>query len=445
MIDEPRDATPENDAPADPFGHLRSAVEGLELDGSVEGPELDTPAPAGPDLNAQLRGYTPPAPGVEDHKREQRLCIGCNKVTEFVDDRCLNCGYRLGSSTPGGAEAAFTVGEAYGAPAGGGLKWAVAVIAILVIAAVGWFVVWPMLSADDRVATDAKTTVPEAGETPAEGEADAGFVGGLKPVEFNDDFKLRVTTALRAANDAWSKAGTDAYVYRYNLYEKTVPATSQEVAITGFVHGADAAQAITDDGSKLFRAAMDGLLASLNDQPGVEARLALETNPEFELPSPNDVYVVYGYAYGRENWEQIEEVIDAIEGYKQAYGQYPIALDSSVKNDLRTKGNPTFSASGFGYIPVFRTDGSGNIVMGSGGGMASLNPAEITGYYLLAFTRDPGEGLDFYSPADIDYYTQKISPFPYSPRERIRNMPLRPDGKADGIAAIIKNGELQGQ
>jgi len=81
--------------------------------------------------------------------------------------------------------------------------------------------------------------------------------------------------------------------------------------------------------------------------------------------------------------------------------------------------------------------------MGSGSGVERLEPAEVEGYYLLRFLPKLNDGLDIYSPADLNYYTQKISPFPYSPSQPVHNMPMHKDGKPDGVGAVIKNGKLQ--
>jgi hypothetical protein len=51
--------------------------------------------------------------------------------------------------------------------------------------------------------------------------------------------------------------------------------------------------------------------------------------------------------------------------------------------------------------------------------------------------------MDIYSQADLNYYTQKISPFPYKPQGPVHNMPLTKDGKPDGVACVVKNGKLQ--
>jgi len=42
-----------------------------------------------------------------------------------------------------------------------------------------------------------------------------------------------------------------------------------------------------------------------------------------EPPSASDVYIRYGYYYGKEHWEEIGKIVDQLTGIRDGEGQYP--------------------------------------------------------------------------------------------------------------------------
>ena len=99
-------------------------------------------------------------------------------------------------------------------------------------------------------------------------------------------------------------------------------------------------------------------------------------------------------------------------------------------------------SNGYGYVPVFEADSNGKVIMGQGSGIAAFKPDSCDGYYLFCYTTTESMGLDRYGLDAIIYYREKISPFPYQPKSPITNVTLEPDGKPDGIACVVKDGEL---
>jgi hypothetical protein len=432
MANEPH--TPEaGDGPVNPFADLQAEIEGIDLiaenataTGMPAAPRVDTPSDA--------------AEGVPAKKGVPRLCPGCNTVSEFVDSRCVSCGYQIGAQTPHGEEAVYTIAEAYPEPRSPLIKVAAVLLVLVLLGIAGWFA-WPQLQGEERKATDASTDL-EGAKTRAEAEDAAKAAPALAAVKVDEALHARIASAVRVGNDAWHGQGVKAYVYRYSVRDHTGADLQQQLRIVGFVGGADVGSAVTDPRDDLFYTAIQGLLEELNSNSGVTATFDLLPGDQ-EEPAPGDKYTIYGRDYGQDHMEDIKPLIDAIENYKNMEGQYPIALDGTVIQGIKTKGNPNFVANGYGYLPVFRTDSAGNVVMGTGAGVAKLKPAEVTGYYLFAFLSDPTQGLDIYSAADLHYYTNKISPFPYRPQGHVRNMPMTKDGKPDGIAAVLKTGKLQ--
>ncbi len=429
MTDERNTPDQADGDPSQRFADIQAEIEGIDL--AVEyapgaDPSVYVPSAADAVVTAPI--------GVP------RLCPGCNGVHEFVDGRCLNCGYQLGPQTPHGAEAVYMVGEAR-SPL---LKVTLVLLALVLLGIAGWFV-WPLLSNEERKSTDAASDVAGAkadAEADAEAEAVADSSPALTAVTVDDALRARIVVAIRAGNDAWQDQGVKAYVYRYNVRDHTGADLRQQLSIIGYTGGADARVASSDPKDDLFYTAVQSLLEEINANSGVTATMDLRVGSE-EGFAPGDTYVLFGRDYGADHMEDIQTVIDSVENYKNTEGQYPLALDGTVIQSIRTKGNPNFMPNGYGYLPLFRADGSGNIVMGTGAGVAKLKPAEVSGYYIFAFLAKPIEGLDVYSPADLGYYTQKISPFPYKPNGYVKNMPLTKDGKPDGIGAVVKNGKLQ--
>jgi hypothetical protein len=445
MINDPNtpapDATPD---PSNPFADLQAELENIGLDtvgaaAPPAQPDAVQPQPA-PSAATPVGAPVPPvavAPVSLKPAPKLKLCPGCNAVREFVDGRCINCGYQLDADTPTGVEAAILVGEAYGSQRSPAFWIALTLLAIALLAVAGFFA-YPVLFDDkERATSDASTSVEAAA---AKKDAAAQAAVALKPVTIDDALKARISSAFRTGNKAWADAGTKAYVYRYSVEEVNEAMKSQALTVVGYLAGKDAAIATTDKAAPMAQA-FEQLLDDLGSNAGVTATLELETAAT-ETAAIGDVYVVFGSDYGRDHMDELQPIIDSIENYKQTEGQYPLALDGTVIGNLRTKGNPQFIPGGYGYIPIFRTDGSGNVLMGSGAGVKRLKPAEVSGYYLLRFLSHVSDGMDFYSQSDLNYYTQKISPFPYKPSGHVRNMPLTKDGKPDGVACVVKNGKL---
>jgi hypothetical protein len=438
--------------PSNPFADLQAELNNIALDGvgAPGQPHADPLPPAGapgpvrpqprdaisPMANSPASSVAISAAQPMGVPGKLRLCPGCNSVQEFVDERCLHCGYQIDGSTPHGAEAAYEIGQAYGSQRSPMFWIALTLLALALLVVAGWFA-YPVLMDQKRTTTDANTNTAAA---VAQQDAAAEAAIALKPVVVDDALKARITSAFRAGNKAWGGAGTKAYVYRFSVNEVSEAMKSQVLTVTGYTAGQEAALATTDKAAPMMTA-FQGLLGELGQSPGVTAGLELEVGSVTD-DKIGATYVVYGTDFGRDHMDELQQVIDSVENYKNAEGQYPLALDRTVTASVRTKGNPNFIAGGYGYIPIFKTDGSGNVLMGTGAGVKRLMPAEVTGYYLLRFLAKPTEGLDVYSQADLNYYTQKISPFPYNPNGKVRNMPLTKDGKPDGVACVVKNGKV---
>ena len=92
----------------------------------------------------------------------------------------------------------------------------------------------------------AKTETPAAGgqaAAPATGEAATQpqtHPGSLAAVTIDDAFRSKVKELLVKANADWKEAGTICYIYRFSIFEKTVPATSQTITISLFAGGEQA-------------------------------------------------------------------------------------------------------------------------------------------------------------------------------------------------------------
>lgn len=392
---------------------------------------------AGSELNATLRGYDPDAPGPTPAPatiKETRLCQACGVVGTFVAGRCQNCGFMPVRRDHSAEEAAAAAAPAfeYAAQGDSGLlsRILIAVLGLGLVAVIALYVM-PALKKKPS------TSEPEAAPLAAGAEQAAVHAGALDAVVLDDAFHAELASQLEAGNQAWAQAGLKAYVFRYSIIESLVPATSQDLTVACAIGGADKIKAASQQ--EAFLAALKPWADAIDARDGVGLRILLSADAG--SPAADDHYVRYGREWGEDHRAQIDPVVAEIERYKREQGQYPLELSSDISS-AKTNGNPTFSAGGFGYLPLFRTEG-GKIVMGSGKGLAAYMPAEINGYMLFVFLRDPGQGLDVFSPADLQYYTDKISPFPYKPAGPVTNMPFRPDGKPDGVACVIKNGELQ--
>jgi len=379
-------------------------------------------------------------------REETRLCPACGRVTLFVQGVCTHCDYRIGSNVPTDAPP-FQYGSASeGSPAARIILIALIVL-VLVAAGIFAFLKFPR---HKEAAPGAETPAAQ----PAAQELEGGqrnaakppetHPGGLSAVTIDEALNNEIKDALLAGNKAWADKGVDCYVYRFGTFENTEPAMSQVVRITGYAGGKDVAAGIAAPGDEPMLIATRALLTKLNGNAGVTATLQLVSTNGEEEQGAKDIYIHYGYYYGKENWSEFKPIIEALSAAKQQNGQYPGMLDSNItRPPLTTYGGFKFKARGFGYLPIYKTDGSGNIIMGQGKGLASYQPEQCDGYYLVLYCATEGEGLDMFSPADMLQYDKTISRFPFKPEGPVKNMPLHPDGKPDGIACIVKNGELQ--
>ncbi len=366
--------------------------------------------------------------GSEAAAQETKLCPGCGRVTTFVQGTCTNCNYKLGSGAAGPATPAYSM------PAtGGGVKPVVIVVVVVVLLAIiGWFAY--QLTAKPG-GSDSKT--PQLAGAPDT------HPGVLDAVAIDEIFHADLEAALETGNQAWQDAGVDCHVYRYSVFEQTEPAISQRIIITGFTGGEDVRTAIVDPGKATFDTAFKPFLDQLGMNSGVDASITLRFTDGNEAPAGTDKYIRYGYYYGKEHWADIGPIVDALEGLRQQDGEYPHSLSEKIISPkIRTYGNLQYMPNGFGFIPEYKTNSSGNIIMGTGGGLDALLPEECTGYYLLVFAPQPDMGIDFFDNKALMHYREYISPFPYSPKSPVTNVPLNPDGEPDGIACIVYSGEL---
>lgn len=368
-----------------------------------------------------------------------RLCLGCGKVTTFVQGQCSSCGYKM--SGAGGTAPPEMIAPGFSASGGAGTVARNVVITVVVLALVvvaGYLLLKAGANRGGGTKHQAATATTEArsGAAPKE-------TGPLNAVTINTAFHGRLTTVLEEGNQAWADAGIHAYVYRYGVFDDVVPGRSQVIRVSGYVGGDDADTASVAPQEEVFRDAVASFFDDLNKRNGVDSSIFLMNTGGDEAPAASDVYIRYGYYYGKEHWNEIGKIVDQLEGIRDSEGQYPLSIQQDIVHPrIRTYGGMRFIADGFGYIPIFKADSNGKVIMGTGKGLASYMPEECTGYYLLYYTDSANTGLDLYGPEGLNYYHDKISPFPYQPKHDITNVPLEPDGKPDGIAAVVKNGEL---
>jgi len=272
------------------------------------------------------------------------------------------------------------------------------------------------------------------------------YAGTLNELTIDDSFKASLTTAIRLGNSGWKNEGTDAFVYRFSIGNNVVAATSQVINIALYVGGEDAKKAVDAPGDIAFNLGAANFFDSMNSRAGVRLSPRLLSTNGSDVPDKYDEYVRYGYYYGLEHIKDIQPIIDALEGYYKENGEYPHILKTNlISKGIKTRQGFYFMADGFGYLPVFKTDVNGDIVMGTGAGLDSLNPDQCTGYYLFKYVKEKTMGLDIHNKENEHYYQQKISPFPYDSKEGIKNIILTPDGEPDGIACVVKDGILLDQ
>lgn len=387
--------------------------------------------------------------GEEASTESLRLCPACGRVTTYVQGKCSNCDYKPGRSA--GIEEAAAIRMQYeGASGGGGaMRGVLIALAVIALAVIAYFVYTGVrkknASEEDNTADKptAATAAP-ADSTPGAVKPPATHAGTLSAVTLDQAFYDSLNQAITDADQALKDAGKDCFVYRYRAIENVVPATSQTISITLYCGGKDAGQCTAPPDDKTLRTALQAFMDGLTQHEGVITSLNLYATDGKEAPDSKDTYLRYGYYFGLEHMDRIQPVIDALEAFKKESGKYPNSISRNFSSaTIQTDGGLSFVPGGFGYLPIFETDGSGNIIMGSGSGVAAYEPKSVSGYYLVMYTVKENLGLDMYSDEDYNYYQEKILPFPYEPKTPVHNMPLHPDGKPDGIACIVKNGKLQ--
>jgi hypothetical protein len=435
------DAPKPDDAPAEEGGVRGPAPwergetrEAPDVDATSEG-EASYLADDQMSLSSKIRGGGRDLGG-EAPGENVRLCPACGRVTSFIDDTCTNCKHKLGS---GGFEDVQQLrGLATGATE-------LPITRILLIALIALIVLAILFIGLPRLLN--RPTAPAGGEQPqlATSPGDSSnFVGELREVEITPEFKDELAEAIEAGNSGWANAGLYCYVYRISLLNSVTPAVSQTILVTAFVGGDDHAEGTAGAGEVEFRTGIAPFLDEINSRPGVDLSVVLEYTGGEQPPAREDIYLRYGYYYGKEHWHEFEPIIEALEVEKFNEKEYPGQLrQNMIPASLNTRGGLFFMPEGIGYMPIYEEDSSGRIIMGSGSGIESFKPANCTGYYIVKYTRREDQGLDLFSDEELTYYIERIAPFPYDPRGPVRNMDWEPDGKADGIACVIKNGVLQ--
>jgi hypothetical protein len=378
--------------------------------------------------------------GSEAGKEVTKLCAGCGAVTTYIQGRCSKCGYKLGTESAPAPPAFIDSPSLPLAEANPMMRNILVGAAIVVAIVVVVFLVMQLMGGESSTEKP-DTAAPAAGSTTT--SSNQANPGSLNPVSIDDNFHETLTAALLDVNQAWKEADVDCFIYRYNIFERTEPAQSQQITISGYI-GGSAAPNFSANGDEVFQNALADYISRFSSHNRVTVNVYLEFTNGEETPSLSDRYIKYGYYYALEHWDSLGPIVDALEGQKRANGQYPHALsDRIVRPKIHTYGGLNFIANGFGYVPQYRTDSGGYIIMGSGSGVNAYYPDECSGYVLLVYLRTESEGLDVYSPSDLHYYRENITPFPYEPKKKLTNVPLEADGKPDGIACVVINGEIQ--
>jgi len=385
-------------------------------------------------LGSKLRG------GGQDQSEKAgqatRLCPACNVVTVFVDGKCTNCDYLLGSS---GHEGVAGIRQAVEGDDENPFIKVLLILGIVIVVVVLLAVGIPRLLSSRKPAQDSAAQ-PEVDAYQGEGV----YAGALNEIEINDQLHTDIQAALKEGNMGWAAEDIDAYVYKYNIYSEVRQATSQVLRISSYVGGADATAAVNEPRNvHWFDLGTADLLDRLNATPGVEASFRLYNTGGEEPARGDDVYIKYGYYFGLEHMNTLQPIIDSLNEYYNTNGEYPHLLSERMLTvRVKTKRGFYYERNGAGYLPVFRTDSRGNIIMGTGSGVEALQPDACIGYYLFMYTENPDEGLDLHDEEALDYYSQHIAPFPYDPDEPVKNVVLEPDGEPDGIACVVKDGVL---
>ena len=445
MSDDPTKLPPQDDQPRD-TGQIKGPSqwarkeEGTVADTSAsdEGSAnflADDQMSLGSKLRGGGRDLTP-----EDEKTETRLCPACSTVNQFIDGKCTNCQFIIGS---GGVE---DVQEIRSAAIGTGEDPAtktILIIAVVVVVSIILVVGLSKIFGNKTTANETTGSGRPVNTTDTPRQVDETYAGTLKEVVIDDDFRARVTDAIESGNSGWENEGVDAFVYKYALSNRVISATSQIMVFEMFVGGEDAQSAAEAPGDIAFNLGFASLLDSLKSMPGVKASSRMEATGGSEPPDKGDQYIRYGYYYGLEHMRDLQPIIEALDLYFKTNGEYPHILKPGLTTkSIRTKQGYYFLANGIGYMPIFKTDSDGVITMGTGGGLSSLNPEQCQGYYLVMYGKTNKIGLDVHSEDNVNYYQRKIAPFPYNAKDDVKNVVLTPDGKLDGITCVVKNGIL---
>lgn len=445
MIDDPTKLPPPDDPASDPAASQAPAPWSKREEGTVAGTQASDEGRASflddsqMSLGSKLRGGGKDlAPA--DKRDETRLCPACSTVSKFIDGKCSNCDFKLGS---GGLD---TVQEIRSAAIGTGedpAKKTVLIVALGVVVILILVIGLPKLFGKSP---DTDTSSNSGRPVSTEIQPSETFSGSLDEIALDSSFKANLVSAIEAGNAGWESEGTSAYVYRYSAGNTLVAATSQVITLQMYVGGTDAKLAAKAPGNVPFNLGMADLMDSLNARQGVRASFQVFATGGSGMPDKRDTYTRYGYYYGLEHMEEIQPIIDGLDNYYKQNGEYPHILKTNLINkSIRTKQGYFYISNGFGYLPIFKTDANGKIVMGTGSGLDPFNPDACIGYYLVKYTKDKNEGLDIHSKDNEHHYQQKIASFPYENKAGVENVVLTPDGDPDGIACVIKDGILLDQ
>jgi hypothetical protein len=378
-------------------------------------------APVEPDYAESTGAAAEP---VRERISGTRLCPGCNRVVEFREGVCPECSFEFQSAhvTPPAFEAAVVDR----AEAGGQLLKIVMIVAL--VAVLGFVI--------SRVDFSFLSSDKGQGST-----TDTGIVEPFIAIQIDDDFRHTLAEQLTANAEAWTATGVDAYVYRFGVREMLEPGVSQRIVISAYVGGGEADAAIVAPADQPFRLAMADYVRSYSDKQGLTFSIdLLSTGGEAEINS-DDQYVRWGYYYGREHLAELQQVADAIEKYRSREGELPRSLSSVSANMHLEHRGFAFIPGGWGYLPVFEADSSGTVPFGTGS-KAELYPRKITGYYLVRYLSSTDFGVDIWSDEEKTYYLNRITPLPCVQKGKLHNATFTPDGKADGVACLMHNGEL---
>lgn len=353
-----------------------------------------------------------------------RLCPGCNRVVEFREGICPECGFEFKASFA--APPAFESVAVDRAEAGGQLMKIVLIVAL--VAVLGFVI--------SRVDFSFLSSDKGQGST-----TDSGIVEPFIAIQVDDDFRHTLSEQLSASLDAWSATGVDAYVYRFSVKNTLEPAVSQRIQISAYVGGEEADTAIVAPADQPFRLAMADYVRSYSDKQGLTFSIdLLSTHGEADI-SDSDQYVRWGYYYGMEHMNELQQVANAVEKYRTREGELPHSLSSVSANMHLEHRGFAFIPGGWGYLPIFEADSSGTVPFGTGS-KAELYPRKITGYYLVRYLSSTEFGVDLWSDEEKTYYLNKITPLPCVQKGKLHNATFTPDGKPDGIACVLHNGEL---